>query len=367
VINLYEILNNGKNEAVSSTNPFPVKMIGGSTVFGSIKPLNYLYVGKNGNDASGDGSAGNPFLTVGAAMSIATAGTTVNTFPGTYTENLTFKAGVNLTCPVEYGVYIVGNHTANFSGTVICENIVLQNANSAASGTVLTVSGSSVINLQFLNSYINSFSTSGAGDSIQWTNTNASSKLQLVDGNVSVTTSGATARCFYSTTGAAGSVIANRVTLKLDNAANIALSIGGAIAFTHTQDSVTGQTVVANTASYIGTLVLQTATGVATFTTTSSGISVLSAVSINTNTSPAIAGTGGITFTNIMYLSTGVGGAATLNSGIGASPLTMGPLRIRAATLLPAAAVASGALTGAIEFDGTNFYKTIGTTRSVMG
>ena len=337
-----------------------------SGISGVVKPTNYIYVGKNGSDTAGDGSANLPYLTISKAITVASAGTTVFIFPGTYTENLTLKIGVNLTCPVQYGVYVVGNHTATGTGTIICDNIVLQNADSTASGTTLTVSGSTAINLQFYGSYINSASTSGAGDAIQWTNTNASSKLQIIDGNVSVLHSNATARCFYATTGAAGSIIANRVSFKLDVPDNVALAIGGAISFTHTQDAVTGQVVVSGTASYVGSLVILTTTSVAVFTTSSSGISMLSSVPIVTVASPAITGAGGLVFVAVMYMSTGVGGASTLNGGIGASPLTMAPLRIRAATLLPAASVASGALTGTIEFDGTNFYKTIGTTRSVV-
>ena len=308
---MLEILNSEfGTRSVSPTNPLPIKIVGSTMVFGSVNPTNYLYIGKNGNDTTGDGSAGNPYLTISAANTAATAGTTLFAFPGIYAENITFKAGVNITCPVEYGVYITGNHVAAFSGTVICENIVLQNASSAASGTVLTVSGVNAVNLQFLNSYINSMSASGAADAINWTNTNAASKLQVIDGNINVLNSGATARAFYSTTGAAGSINLNRCTVKLNNPNNVALGIGGAVSIVHTSDQVIGQVVCAK------------------------------------------------------YLSSGVGGAATLNGGAGASPLTMAPIRIRTAALLPAAAVAAGILDGTIEHASDGFYVTTGTTRS---
>jgi hypothetical protein len=333
---------------------------------GAVKPTNYIYVGKNGNDTTGDGSANLPYLTISKAITVASSGTTIFIFPGTYAESITFKAGVNLTCSVQYGVYITGNHVASFTGTVICDNIVFQNASSAASGTTLAISGTIALNLQLFNCFVNSQSTSGAGDAIVWTNTNASSKLQIVDGNSSVTASNSTARCFYATTGAAGSVIANRVSFKLDNPNNVALAIGGAITFTHTSDAVIGQVVVANTAVYVGSLVALTTTSVAAFTTTASGVSVLSSVPIITTASPAVAGTGGFAFVAIEYLSTGVGGASTLNGGLGASPLTMAPIRIRSSTLLPSGAVSAGALSGTFEFDGTHLYFTIGTTRSVV-
>jgi hypothetical protein len=185
----------GTIESVSAKNPLPVE-ITGATIFGQIKPANYVYVGKNGNDTTGDGSAGNPYLTVGAAITASSSGTTLWIFPGNYTENITFKAGVYLTSPALYSVYITGNHTANFSGTVINENIIFQSAASAASGTVLAFSGTSAQNLQFYQCNIDSRSTSGAGDSINWTNTNSSSKIQIIDGSVSVAAATSTARCF---------------------------------------------------------------------------------------------------------------------------------------------------------------------------
>ena len=331
-----------------------------------IKPSNYLYVSKNGNDTAGDGSLGSPYLTVQRAIDVASSGYTIGVYPGMYTENITLKAGVNITSPVKYGVYIIGNHVSSFSGTVIGENIVLQNAATAGSGTTLSFSGSAAANLQLINSFVNSVSPSGAGDAIVWTNTNSASKIQLLDGNVSVLHSNASARCFYSTTGATGSFIANRASFKVDAPDNIALAIGGAIAFTHTSDSVVGQVVVAGTAAYVSGLVSMTTTNTPVLTTTSSGMSVLSSVPITTLASPAVAGTGGIAFVALMYLSTGVGGAATLNGGLGASPLTMSPVRIRTSTLLPAAAVAAGALDGTIEKASDGFYFTVGTTRTKL-
>jgi hypothetical protein len=47
--------------------------------------INILYVAKNGNDAN-NGSINQPFLTIRAAMAVATAGTSVHVAPGAYTE-----------------------------------------------------------------------------------------------------------------------------------------------------------------------------------------------------------------------------------------------------------------------------------------
>lgn len=329
----------------------------GDTGSGIVKPTNYIYVAKNGNDTTGDGSAGSPYLTISKAITVATAGITVFIFPGTYTENLTLKVGVNLTCPVQYGVYVIGNHTATGTGTIICDNIVFQNASSAASGTTLTVSGSTAINLQFYGSYINSFSLSGAGDAIQWTNTNASSKIQIIDGNVSVAHSNETARCFYSTTGAAGSIIANRVSFKLDNPNNVALAIGGAVSFTHTADAVLGQAVVSNSASYTSGINTHTTASVPTVVTNSTGTTtMLNCVQIGTSI-PMVSGAGVFTEAAVLYPASGKGTASTLNGGQGAYIINMSSVKLRSGTLKPVVQ------DGLLEYDGTHLYFTIGTTR----
>jgi hypothetical protein len=331
-----------------------------SGISGAVKPTNYIYVGKNGSDTAGDGSANLPYLTISKAITVASAGVTVFVWPGTYTESLTLKVGVNLTCPVQYGVYVVGNHTATGAGTIICDNIVLQNAASAASGTTLTVSGSTAINLQFYGSYINSASTSGAGDAIQWTNTNASSKLQIIDGNVNVAHSNAAARCFYATTGAAGSIIANRVSFKIDNSDNIALAIGGAISFTHTADAVVGQAVVSNSASYTSGVNTHTAATVPTVVTNStSTTTLLNCIQIGTAI-PMVSGAGVFTEAAVLYPSVGKGTASTLNGGQGAYIINMSSVKLRSGTLKPTVQ------DGLLEYDGTHLYFTVGTTRNTI-
>jgi hypothetical protein len=332
---------------------------------GEVKPASYVYVGKNGNDSTGDGSANFPYLTISAAITAATSGTTVFVWPGTYTESLTLKAGVFITTPTKFAVTIVGNITANFTGTVVIENIVVQNASSAGSGTVLAFSGTGAQNLQMLGSDVNSVSTSGAGDAINWTNTNASSKIQFIDGNVNVLHSGATARAFYSTTGAVGSLIANRVTFKIDNYDNVCLSVGGAISFTHTSDAVYGQTVMSGSASMTAAQLTHTCNTVPVLNTTSSGTtSFLECIDLTT-ASPAAIGTGVLIFLATAFVSTGSGGASTLSGGLGPIPLKMSPVCIRPG-LLGATGIASGQLSGTLMTDGTNLYFVAGTTRYVI-
>jgi hypothetical protein len=316
----------------------------------TVSPSNYIYVGKNGNDTIGTGSAENPYLTIGKAITVASSGTTIFVWPGSYTENLTLKANVNITAPVLRGVTITGNHTANFSGTVITENCILV----SATGVTLTISGSNTTNLQMYNSSCNS----GTGDAIAWANTNASSKLLLTDSTVNVTTSGATARCFYSTTGATGGVIASGVSFELNNTDNVCLSIGGAISFVHTSDVVDGTILVSGTASYIGSMIRITSATQATLTTNSATMSVLMDCVQMGTAIPMIAGAGLFSEAAIVYGSTGKGTASTLNGGAGAFILNMCSMKLRAGTLKPVPQ------DGLLEYDGTHLYFTIGAVRS---
>lgn len=313
-------------------------------------PTNYLYVNKGGNDSTGYGTMNKPFLTVQHAIDVATSGTAIFIYPGTYTENITFKAGVYLLSPVKFGVYIVGNHTANFSGTIVCDKIILQ----SSTGNTVAFSGSGAQNLQFVGSCsINS----GTGDAINWTNTNASSKIYFEDGTCNVSTSGASARCFYSTTGAAGSLIANRVSFKVNNSNNVCLSIGGAVSFSHTSDATYGQAVVSGSATYTSAMVSHTAASVASVITNSTGLTMLLNC-IQTGTAiPMVDGVGLFAESAIVYPSTGKGTAQTLNGGAGAIILNMASIKLRAGDLKPVVQ------DGLLEYDGTNIYFTVGTTR----
>lgn len=88
------------------------------------------------------------FSTIQAAITAAVSGQIIYIRPGTYTENLTLKSGVNLfgfdsDLSTTSSVNIVGNATLT-SGTVNIEGICLR-ANGAAA--VLTVSGTADVNL----------------------------------------------------------------------------------------------------------------------------------------------------------------------------------------------------------------------------
>jgi hypothetical protein len=316
---------------------------------GLVKPDNYLYVGKNGGADNEDGSANFPFLNVQDAIDAASSGDTIFIFPGTYAEDLTFKAGVNLTAPAKFSVYITGNHTADFTGTVVLDNIILQ----SSTGITLSFAGTNAQNLQLKGCSINS----GSGDAINWTNTNVSSKILFEDGTCNVSVSGASARCFYSTTGASGSLIANRVSFQVNDPDNVCLSVGGAVSFTHTSDVVVGQMVVSGTASLTSAQVTHTTATQPVLTTTSSGMTVFFSCVDVTTAQPSIAGTGGFSYAGVILGSTGKGVASTINGGLGSIPLDFTPIKFRSASLKPSP------IDGMFEYDGTDVYFTIGTTR----
>lgn len=116
--------------------------------------------------------------TIASALTSASSGDTIFIRPGTYTENLTLKAGVNLTA---FGsdsslngtgnVIISGNATLSTVGSVTISGIQLQ----TNSGNVITVSGSvaSIVNLN--NCYLNCTNSTG----ITYSSSSASSQVNL--------------------------------------------------------------------------------------------------------------------------------------------------------------------------------------------
>lgn len=124
--------------------------------------------------------------TIASALTSATSGDTIFVMDGTYTENLTLKAGVNLTAFTtdEYNsnVVIIGNVTANYSGTAAISGICLQ-TNGAAfltcsgsnSGLIYLLdclllatnsNGMAIGNSNFAVYIVNSFTRSSSGQSL---------------------------------------------------------------------------------------------------------------------------------------------------------------------------------------------------------
>ncbi len=107
-------------------------------------------------DQGGNGD----FLTLAAAMASATSGTTIFLKPGTYTENVTLKAGVNITAftcdAYTPNVTISGTLTASFSGNVSISGIKLQ---TNGTNPFLNVTGASGV--IFINCFFNCTTNTG--------------------------------------------------------------------------------------------------------------------------------------------------------------------------------------------------------------
>jgi hypothetical protein len=133
---------------------------------------NYATANSRIIDPAGNGD----FTTIAAALTASSSGMTLFLRPGTYTENPTLKAGVNLCafdCDAQNNVIINGTCTLSAAGTVSISGIQLQ-TNSAPA---LTVSGSAASKVILNNCYINalnntaiSYSSSSASSSITCNN-----------------------------------------------------------------------------------------------------------------------------------------------------------------------------------------------------
>ena len=115
------------------------------------------------------------FTTITAAMAVATSGVVVYLAPATYNESFVMPAGVTLTslpASDDLGaVYINGTITLSASGNYCISNIQLQ----ASSGYSIVISGSGVVNV-----FIDSCSLISVGAySVNYSNSNSSSQLLM--------------------------------------------------------------------------------------------------------------------------------------------------------------------------------------------
>ena len=145
-------------------------------------------------DASGFGD----FTTIQAAINAASSGQTVFIRPGTYNENPTLKAGVDLVAFVTDSdvpnVIINGTCSFTSAGTVGISGVMLQTNGNFA----LSVTGSAASIVYVNDCYINCINASG----IQFTSSSGSSALQMNSCNGNLSTTGIS---YFSINGA-GSV-----------------------------------------------------------------------------------------------------------------------------------------------------------------
>lgn len=150
-----------------------------------------------------DASAANgTHTTIASALTSASSGDTIFIRPGTYTENLTLKAGVNLTA---FGsdssfnatgkVIISGTCTLTAAGSVTISGIQLQ-TNSAA---LLAVTGSAASVVMLQNCYLNC--TNNTGITFSSSSASALIQIQYCTGNLGTT------GIAYHTSSSAGNIV----------------------------------------------------------------------------------------------------------------------------------------------------------------
>lgn len=267
--------------------------------------------------------------TIATAITSAVSGDTIFIREGTYTENLTLKAGVNLVAYVGAAVannsagskvIISGNATMSTAGTVSITGIQLATNGAAA----LTVSGSVASNVNLIDCDIEASVTA-----ITFSSSSASASINLTKCNVNINTTGValysmtspgTLNVFYCTvrnTGAsttASSSSTGSVNISWSNiAVPLATTSTGSIATNWCLLSTSAQN--ATTITTAGTVGLTDVmsninSGSASAISIGTGTTVaLQGTSVNSSNANAITGAGTLTLGNVLFTGT----SATIN------------------------------------------------------
>jgi hypothetical protein len=128
------------------------------------------------------------FTTISDALAVASSGQTIFIRPGTYTENPTLKAGVNLTGFTGDGsanspnVTIIGKCTATFAGACTLSGIALQ----TNSDYLLAVTGSSATVVQIYGCTLNCSNNTG----IEYTSSSSFSGIEMSETTILLGTIG---------------------------------------------------------------------------------------------------------------------------------------------------------------------------------
>lgn len=124
--------------------------------------------------------------TIGAALTAASSGDNIFIMPGTYTENITLKSGVNLIAypsdDLDAQVVIIGKCTATFTGT--CDLTGMQLQTNSDFALALTGANASVVNL--VNCFVNCATTTG----ISSTGSNSGTQVNCYNCTFNLATTG---------------------------------------------------------------------------------------------------------------------------------------------------------------------------------
>lgn len=318
--------------------------------------------------------------TIATALTSASSGDTIFIRPGTYTENLTLKAGVNLTAYVTDSangtVTIIGKATLSAAGTVNIAGIRLQTNSDFA----LVVSGSNASIVELNNCYLNFSNNTG----ISFTASNAGAQISFFNcvGNLGTTgiaiysmSSTGTMQFFYSYFGNSGSSLsASSNSAGLVNfyygyvLSALSTSSTGSLAVNYSGVSPSALNVVAITTAgsvassvQYSTVSSGSASAVSIGAGTSVGMNCCDITSTNTN---AITGAGTLNYSDLTFF----GSSSTINTttknqqsngipfsvangGTGAATLT-GVVLGNGTSAMTTATYASGTFTPGLAFGG---------------
>lgn len=270
-----------------------------------------------------DASAANgTHTTIAAALTSASSGDTIFIRPGTYTENLTLKAGVNLVAYVgdesTPNVTISGKCSFSSSGTLSISNIRLQT--NSDNCLAITGSAASIVNLN--NCFLLSQSTNVC---ISFTTASTSAKINIFNcrGDISGTgafwSSSSTGTMFLGSnyfTNSGASTTSNNNSAGTVNIANstfnnpVNTSSTGAIAAINSDIDCGAINTAAMTLNGTGSTTLfnmYLAAGTASALSTGTGATtVLENSTVNSSNTNAMTGAGTLNYNNISFTGTSV-------------------------------------------------------------
>ena len=267
-------------------------------------------------DPSGNGD----FTTISAALTAASSGQTIFIRPGTYTENLTLKAGVNLcafSCDAfTPNVSIVGKATMTVAGSCTISGIRL----TTNSDFFLAVTGSAASIVTLENCYLNVLNNTG----ISYTSSSASSRVII---NRSAYVISLTSITLFSSTGA-GNIVLKYLIADAGSATTVASTISGtntyidfcklSFAITSTSSALfmnnceistnlantTCLTTVTSQSASLRNCILSSGTASAISIGASTTVEVGNCV-IQSSNAAAVTGAGTFNFTNLSYSNSG--------------------------------------------------------------
>jgi hypothetical protein len=276
-----------------------------------------------------DASAANGTHTnISAALTSASSGDTIFIRPGTYTEDLTLKAGVNLVAytadAYRPNVTIVGKLTATFAGSCALSGLYLQ----TNSDFCLAITGNSATVVTLTNCQL--YATNNTA--ISFTSSSSSAVLNLNYCNIAVTTTGISSfsnssagtinaiECFFSNTGGSSTAISTSAGVfnakRCDFDIPISVTSTGNIRLVYCQVDTSATNSTAVTLNNVGITTQFTyskfASGTASAITITAGALQLLNSIVESSNANAITGAGTLFTSNVLYLSSGTINPTTL-------------------------------------------------------